>query len=99
MVAVVRHICVFPEKLEVTGIDRFRQVGNLAARVIHIVLGIHIIPRRAEQVHQSRTISRAAGVPDMERSCRIGRHIFHKDLVLFIFRKISVRSAGGKDIS
>ena len=99
MVAVVRHICVFPEKLEVTGIDRFRQVGNLAARVIHIILGIHIIPRRAEQVHQSRTISRAAGVPDMERSCRIGGHIFHKDFVFFIFRKISVRSAGGKDIS
>ena len=99
VVTVIRHIHVFSEKLEVTGIDRFRQVGNLAARVIHIVLGIHIISCRAEQVHQSRTISRAAGVPDMERSCRIGRHIFHKDLVLFIFRKISVRSAGGKDIS
>ena len=99
MVTVVRHIHVFSEKLEVAGIYRFCQVGNLAARVIHIVLGIHIISCRTEQVHQGGTVSRAAGVPDMERSCRIGRHIFHKDLVLFIFRKISVRSAGGKDIS
>ena len=27
VVTVLRHICVFPEKLEVTGIDRFRQVA------------------------------------------------------------------------
>ena len=81
LVAVVRKAHVHAAEFVVTQPHAHRQDVHLPASVIDVVLALHLVPGRFQQVGDRRAVGRAAAVADMERAVRIGRHELHRHRV------------------
>lgn len=93
VIAVFRHLCVLAEELQIPGIHGFRQMQDLAARVIDVVFRSHIVAGCAVQTNHGIPVGRTAGMADVERSRGIGGYVFHKDRILFPAGQIAVGCA------
>ena len=61
-------------------LEAHHHVGHLHARVVDVVLHIHLVACRAQQPHQRVAQNRVAQMPDVRRLVRIDRGVLHQHL-------------------
>ncbi len=72
-VAIARELETLAAAFEIPQPDAGREDVHLAAEIVDVVLAVHHVPRRVEQVGDSRAVGGASPVADMERPGRVRR--------------------------
>ena len=73
VVAVLRHLRLAPQELQVPGLHRGAEPVHLPAGVVEVVLALDPPPGRLEEAGERIAERRVAGVADMQRAGRVRR--------------------------
>ena len=79
LVAVGRKGHGLAAQVEVAQVDAGREDIHLPAGIVDVVLAVHVVTDRAQQVGDGRPVGRTAAVADMQGAGRIGRDELHLD--------------------
>ena len=90
VVSVFREFDFFSQQFQIPGVDRTGQVVHLVAGVIDIILLLHVVPCRLQQIGQSTAYRRAPSVSHMQRTGGIGADIFQLYLFVRRFGQIAI---------
>lgn len=83
MIAVLRHLSRLAQLLQVTGLDRFAQIGDLVTGVVNIVLARYLVTGVIQHVAERIPDSCSAGMAQVQAACRIRADEFHFHLLPF----------------
>ena len=95
VVAVLGHLGVAAERLEVARLDRGAEPVHLPAGVVEVVLALHRVARGLEQPRDRVTEDGVARVADVQRPRRVRAHELHLDALAGGWRVAEPRALGG----
>ena len=86
-----------PAALQVPQPYAQREDVHLAARVVDVVLALHVVPGRFEEVRDAGAVRGAPSVPDVQRAGGVRGHELHLDAAAFAERRAREPRAFAED--
>ena len=97
MIAVIGKVHLLAEEFQIACIDRHGKEIHLIPRIVDVILTVHRIARRTQEIYECRADRRTTPVPDVERSRRIRTDVLHLYARCIVRRQCTIRLTCGKN--